>query len=211
MSNSPRPSWKLLVSLLMLALVPSAAGVVRLAGLAAGGAVTTDNARFVAMPWPVTLHIVCAVFFCTLAPFQFDAAIRLRHLRPHRLVGRLLAPAGAMTALTGLWMTCRCPIPAPLQGGLLYGVRMGVGLGMAGAIVASVLAVLQGRIARHRAWMLRAYALGQGAGTQVLVLLPVTWMLGPPTFFLRDVLMASAWGLNMIVVEWVIRRRSPST
>lgn len=211
MSNFPRPAWKPLVSLLLLALVPSAAGLVRLSELADGGAITADNARFAAMPGPVTLHIVCALLFCLLAPFQFDAAIRHRYLRQHRLAGRLLVPAGAITALTGMWMTYRYPIPAPLQGPLLYGVRMGVGLGMTWAIAASVHAVLQGRIARHRAWMLRAYALGQGAGTQVLILLPVTLIAGAPTFLLRDVLMACAWGLNILLVEWIIRRRRPST
>jgi hypothetical protein len=108
-------------------------------------------------------------------------------------------------------MTAAYAIPAGLQGPLLYGVRMVVGLAMALAIVVSVQAVLKGRIAQHRAWMVRAYALGQGAGTQVLILLPVTLMAGEPTFFLRDVLMASAWGLNLAFAEWVIRRRLPST
>jgi hypothetical protein len=85
-----------------------------------------------------------------------------------------------------------------------------VGLGMTLAIVLSVHAVLQGRIHQHRAWMIRAYALGQGAGTQVLILLPVTLVAGAPTFFLRDVLMASAWSLNAAFAEWLIRRRLPA-
>jgi hypothetical protein len=41
--------------------------------------------------------------------------------------------------------------------------------------------------------------------------LPVTLLAGAPTFFFRDVLMASAWGLNMAFAEWVIRSRLPST
>jgi hypothetical protein len=45
----------------------------------------------------------------------------------------------------------------------------------------------------------------------VLILLPVTLMAGAPTFIFRDVLMASAWGLNLVFAEWVIRRRLPST
>jgi hypothetical protein len=66
MSSSPRPSWKLLSSLLMLSLVPLVAGVVRLSGLAGGangGGVTIENARFMAMPAPVVMHIVCASLF----------------------------------------------------------------------------------------------------------------------------------------------------
>ena len=210
MSSLPHPSWKLLTSLLMLSLVPVMAGVLRLSGLASGGGVTPENARFMALPAPVVLHIVCASLFCVLGALQLDSALRQRFPRLHRIAGRVAAPCGIVAALTGMWMTAAYAIPAALQGQLLYGVRMVAGLAMALAIVVSVHAVLKRRIAQHKAWMVRAYALGQGAGTQVLILLPVTLMAGAPTFFFRDVLMASAWGLNVIVAEWIIRRRLSS-
>lgn len=210
MSSLLRPSWKLLTSLLMLSMVPVVAGVVRLSGLSSGGGVTPENARFLAMPAPVVLHVVCASLFCLLGALQLDSALRQRFPRLHRIGGRVVAPCGIVAALTGLWMTAAYAIPAELQGQLLYGVRMVVGLAMTLAVVVSVHAVLKRRIAQHKAWMVRAYALGQGAGTQVLILLPVTLMAGAPTFFFRDVLMASAWGLNVVVAEWIIRRRLPS-
>jgi len=217
MSSLPSPSWRLPTSLLLLGLVPVAAGAVRLiglVGLASGGsgagAITPENARFMAMPAPVVLHIVSATLFCLLGAFQFDSAIRRRSPGLHRAAGRVLVPCGILAALTGLWMTAVYAIPAELQGPLLYGVRIVVGVSMALAIVASIRAVLRRRIAQHRAWMVRAYALGQGAGTQVLILLPVTLVAGAPTFFFRDVLMASAWGLNVLIAEWIIRRRLPS-
>jgi Predicted membrane protein (DUF2306) len=210
MSTLPTPSWKLLTPLLLLSLVPVAAGVVRVWGLVAGGEVTADNLRFVTKPGPVVLHVVSATLFCLLGAFQFDASIRQRHPRLHRIVGRVVVPSGILAALTGLWMTVAHAIPSALQGGLLYGVRIGVALAMALAIAMSLQAVLQRRIAQHKAWMVRAYALGQGAGTQVLILLPVSLLAGAPTYLLRDVLMASAWGLNVIFAEWLIRRRLPS-
>ena len=210
MSSLPRPTWKLLTSLLMLSLVPVVAGLARLSGLASGGGVTPENVRFMANPVPVVLHILCASLFCVLGALQFDAALRQRFPRLHRIAGRLAAPCGIGAALTGVWMTAAYAIPAELQGPLLYGVRMVVGVAMALAVIVSVRAVLQRRIAQHKAWMVRAYALGQGAGTQVLILLPVTLMAGAPTFFFRDVLMASAWGLNALFAEWVIRRRLSS-
>ncbi len=194
----------------MLSLVPVLAGVVRLAGLARGSDVTPENARFMATPVPVTVHIVCAILFCVLGALQFDPALRQRLPRLHRVAGRVTAPCGIVAALTGLWMTVGTAIPAALQGGLLYGVRIVVALSMALAIVVSVVAVLRRRIAQHRAWMVRAYALGQGAGTQVLILLPVTLMVGAPTFIFRDVLMAAGWGLNVVFAEWIIRHRLPS-
>jgi uncharacterized membrane protein len=190
--------------------VPVAAGLVRLSQLA-GAEITADNARFIAVPGPVVLHILCATLFCVLGAFQFDTALRHRYPKGHRLSGRVAAPCGILAALSGLWMTAAYPIPAALQGGLLYGARFAAGASMALALVLSVRAVLQGRIDAHRAWMVRAYALGQGAGTQVLMLLPLSLMAGAPTCFLRDVLMASAWGLNLVVAEWLIRRRPFST
>jgi hypothetical protein len=217
MSSLPRISWKLPSALLLLSLVPLAAGAVRLAGLVTGAAgadralgLAPENARFVAMPTPVVLHIVSAALFCVLGAFQFDPALRQRWPRLHRAAGRVAAPCGILAALTGLWMTAGYAIPAELQGHLLYGVRMLAGVAMALAISVSVHAVLGRRIAAHRAWMVRAYALGQGAGTQVLIMLPVTLIAGAPTFLFRDVLMASAWGLNVLFAEWLIRRRLSS-
>lgn len=214
MLSLPSPSWRLPTSLLLLSLVPVAAGAVRLVGLVgldSGGdtATTPENARFMAMPAPVVLHIVSATLFCLLGAFQFDSAIRRRSPGLHRAAGRVLAPCGMLAALTGLWMTAGYAIPAALQGPLLYGVRIGVGLSMALAIGVSVRAILRRRIAQHRAWMVRAYALAQGAGTQVLILLPVTLTAGAPTFFFHDVLMALAWALNLLFAEWIIRRRLP--
>jgi len=211
MSNSPRPSWRQPAALLLLSLVPVAAGAVRLSTLAGNRGVTAENARFITAPGPVAVHIVSATLFCLLGAVQFDPAFRQRYPRLHRGAGRVAAPCGMLAALTGLWMTLAYPIPAALQGDLLYAVRTVVGLAMALAIAVSVRAVLQRRMARHQAWMVRAYALGQGAGTQVLILLPVTLMAGAPTFFFRDVLMASAWGLNAAFAEWLVRRRLPPT
>lgn len=210
MPTLPRPSWKLLASLLTLSLVPVVAGGVRLSDLASVGAVTSENARFMAAPAPVVLHIVCASLFCVLGALQFDQALRERFPRLHRIAGTVAVPCAMMAALTALWMTVAYAIPGELQGQLQYWVRIVVALAMTLAVILSVRAVLQRRFAQHKAWVVRAYALAQGAGTQVLVMLPVTLMAGAPTFIFRDVLMASAWGLNMAFAEWIIRRWPPS-
>jgi hypothetical protein len=207
MFEPPRLSWKLLTALLLLSLVPVAAGTVRLMESFGGGSISPDNERFMTAPGPVVVHIVCATVFCLLGACQFDSALRLRYRLFHRIVGNVVAPCGILSALTGVWMTVRYAIPAPLQGSLLYGMRLAAGLGMAMAISLALVAVVRGRIAQHRAWMIRAYALGQGAGTQVFILLPMSLIAGAPIFMPRDVLMASAWVLNLAVAEWLIRRR----
>jgi hypothetical protein len=55
--------------------------------------------------------------------------------------------------------------------------------------------------------MARAYALGLGAGTQVLTLAAGELIAGPPSEFSRALLMGAAWLINLLVAEWAIRRR----
>lgn len=106
-------------------------------------------------------------------------------------------------------MTLRYTIPPQLQGSLLFWVRLVVGGGMALALVLALRAILDRNVASHRAWMLRAYAVGQGAGTQVLFLLPPQLLSGEAvTGMLRDVMMTAAWAANVLVAESVIRRGS---
>jgi Predicted membrane protein (DUF2306) len=210
MTAATKPEWVKTSGLIALSIVPVLAGAFRLIELGNGAQITPYNARFFALPFPLVLHIVCASLFCLVGAFQFDATIRLRYPRWHRAAGRVVASAGIVAAMTGAWLAHWYPIPAELQGELLYFMRMVTASAMALAIVLAVRAVLQRRLAQHRAWMIRAYALGQGAGTQVIIMLPVALVFGEPTFFIRDVLMTSAWLLNVAVAEWIIRRQLPS-
>ena len=75
-------------------------------------------------------------------------------------------------------------------------------------VVLGLAAVLKRKIARHRAWMARAYALGMGAGTQVVTTLHFTLAFGNPDELTRDLLMLAGWVINIAVAEWGIRNRS---
>jgi hypothetical protein len=108
-------------------------------------------------------------------------------------------------------MTVVYPIPPELQGSLLCVVRVLVSLGLLLSIFLSISAAMQRDIAVHRAWMIRAYALGQGAGMQVVVLLPWMLLLGKPSALQRDVLMSMAWSINLIVAELIIQKPSRNT
>ena len=62
---------------------------------------------------------------------------------------------------------------------------------------------------RHRAWMIRAYAIGMGQGTVALVMFPLYLVTGePPTGLTTDIVVVSMWLLNIALGEWVIRRMS---
>jgi hypothetical protein len=192
--------------LLALSLVPTVGGAVRLMSVASAPRITPDNARFLEAPMPVVVHIVSATLYCWLGAFQFPTTFRLRWPRWHRRAGRWLALCGLLAGLSGLWMTARYRIPPDLQGPLLYGVRLAVGATMVAFIGMAVSCILRRDVRRHRGFMIRAYALGQGAGTQVLVLGPWTVITGESGGLMRDLLMTLAWGINVVVAEWVIRR-----
>ena len=57
--------------------------------------------------------------------------------------------------------------------------------------------------------MIRAFELGQGAGMQVVVLLPWVLLIGKPSMLHRDLLMSLAWLINLLVVKIAIQRWSP--
>ena len=206
MTHAARLDWKVPLTLLLLSAIPIAAGIVRLAGLADDPEISTENARFVAAPLAVVVHILGAGLFCILGALQFSSRLRQRNPKWHRLSGRIVVASGIFSALSGFWMTVTYPIPPELQGGLLYTVRVCVSLAMLTSILIAMVAVTGGDIATHRAWMIRAYALGQGAGMQVVVLLPWMLAIGKPTVFQRDVLMSSAWLINLIIAEMAIQR-----
>ncbi|MFB9359544.1 DUF2306 domain-containing protein [Actinoplanes nipponensis] len=208
-NTSSRAEWRATAGLLALSAVPVIAGSARLTELATGAEVTPANARFLAVPLPVVAHIIGATLFCVLGAFQFHRGLRRRRPRWHRITGRLLVPCGLAAAGSGIWMTLYYPLPA--VDGARFGVlgvsRLAFGAVMAAGIGWSVVAIRRKDIVSHRAWMIRAYAIGQGAGTQVLTHLPWVLVAGQPGVGARAVLMNAGWVINVVVAEWLIRRR----
>lgn len=201
-----RPEWLVPAALIVLSVVPAVAGTVRLTELTGGVEITPDNARFFASPLPVVLHILSVIPYSILGAFQFAPGFRRRRLRWHRAAGRFLAPCGLAVALSGLWMTLFYPWPEG-DGELLYGLRLLFGSAMALSIVLGVAAIRRRDFARHGVWMIRGYAIGLGAGTQVLTHVPWILILGTPGELPRALLMGAGWVINLVVAEWIIRKR----
>ncbi|MCX6497365.1 MAG: DUF2306 domain-containing protein [Arthrobacter sp.] len=201
-----RPQWPVPVGLLLLSLIPVLAGAARLTELTGGAAVTPQNARFFASPIPVVTHIVSVTTYSMLGAFQFLPSLRGRR-GWHRIAGRILAPAGLLAALSGLWMTCFYPLP-PGDGPALFVLRLVFGSAMAMSIVLGVAAILRRDFVRHGTWMTRGYAIGVAAGTQALVGLPWMLLFGQPDEATRAVLLGSAWVINLAAAEYVVRRRA---
>jgi Predicted membrane protein (DUF2306) len=206
-TSALQADWKIPLALLALSAIPCAAGIGRMAALSSSSSFNGDSERFLASPAPVVLHILGACLFCLLGAFQFSAGLRQRHPQWHKVSGWGVATSGAVAAITGVWMAIVYPIPAALQGNLLWGVRVLAGTSMLASIVLAVVAAVQRDLVRHRAWMIRGYALGQGAGTQVVVLLPWMLLMGTPSALQRDVLMSLAWLVNLLIAEMLIQGR----
>ncbi|MFY1583847.1 DUF2306 domain-containing protein [Micromonospora sp. WMMD734] len=205
-----RRDWPLLTGLIALSALPTLGSALRVAALAGGAEVTAANERFFAAPVPVLLHIAAAVTFSLLGAFQFAPGFRQRHRAWHRRAGRALVVCGLVVAATGWWMNATYPLPAG-DGPLLMVLRYLFAAGMFVAVALGFVAVRRRRLPQHRAWMMRGYAVAQGAGTQGVLL--STWALavGPTTELSRALLMGAAWTLNLLVAEWLIRRRRPGT
>jgi hypothetical protein len=92
-------------------------------------------------------------------------------------------------------------------GRLLYALRLLFGVAMVVSIVLGFTTIRRGDVRQHRAWMMRGYAIGLGAGTQVLTLLAGEWIAGPPSELGNALLVGAGWVINLAVAELVIRKQ----
>lgn len=206
-ARKARATWRGPVGLILLSLLPLLFGVLRLHELASGARITPDNARFFASPSPVVIHIVGAAIYAILGALQFVSRLWRRGTAWHRWAGRLLVPCGLLVGLSGIWMTLFYPRPVGASD-LLFALRLIFGSGMVLSIILGFLEIRRGNILQHRAWMTRAYAIGLGAGTQVLTGMIGALVFGQPNEFENALLMGAAWMINLAIAEWTIRRRS---
>ncbi|HET9140875.1 DUF2306 domain-containing protein [Actinophytocola sp.] len=189
-------------ALVLLSLLPVVVGAARVSSMVGGAPEMADDARMQTMPVPVLLHIVCASLFLVLGAFQFGA-----RGRRHRVAGRLLVPLGLAGALSALWLTVFLEHP-PGDGVLLAAFRLAAGSGWAAALVIAFAAIRRREVTRHRAWMIRGYALAQGGGTQALVFLPLGAISGElPGGTTRALLLGACWAVNLGVAELIIRNQ----
>ncbi|MDJ0630676.1 MAG: DUF2306 domain-containing protein [Rhodobacter sp.] len=206
MSSVGKREWVFLAIILIYSFVPTFGGLFRVLELLGGPAIAPENPRASGSPLPIAVHILTSFLFCLVGALQFLPSIRRYHSGLHRLLGRVVAVAGCLSALTGLWMTHFYAFPQSLQGALLYWARIALSLSMFGFIAWAVVAIRSRNLAAHSAAMIRAYAIGQGASTQAMLgiggmVVFGAELMGPQ----RDAMMVMAWGINLLVAEFFIR------
>jgi hypothetical protein len=201
-----RSNWLIPTGLLLLAAVPALAGSLRMIEFAGGGAVLPEGDRLGSAAGPVALHIVSVTVFSVLGAFQFAPGFRRRRRGWHRAAGRIVLPCGVFAALSGLWLALFLPRSA-VDGDVLTVIRVVVAVAMTTALLLGFAAIRRRDFAGHRAWMIRGYALGMGAGTQAFT--QTAWLVvaGALTAPGKAGTLAAGWLINVAVAEWIIRRR----
>ena len=195
--------WPGPTALIALLFIPMAAGTLRVLEVAGGPHLLPENPRITDSPAPLVVHVAAAGVFALFGVFQFPARVRRRHRNWHRRAGRVLVVAGLLVAGSGLWMTLFYSDPP--GGTALWAVRLLVGSATAVCLVLGFTAIRRRNITAHRAWMIRAYALSVGAGTQT-----ITEGIGEALLGVNDtskfVGTTAGWVVNAAVAEWIIRR-----
>ena len=189
--------------LLVFGLLPIAVGAARMAMRFGPMGADVDTARFFAVPVAVILHVLGGGIFSLLAPLQFAAG--LRRSPWHRWAGRVLVLAGLVAALSALWLNQFMPANAN-DGPLLYWIRLAAGLSMLWFLLQGYLAAARRQISLHRVHMIRAYALGIGVSTQIIIGIAHAVAFGPPLPIIGDLLVGLGWLINLSVAELAIRR-----
>ena len=196
--------WPVPAGLVALSAIPLTAGTLRLVQLSGGPAVMPADDRFTGFPVALVVHITGAAVFALLGVAQLVPGIRRRHRAWHRRAGRAVAAAGLAVAGSALWLTLFYAAQ-PGTGHLLFVLRLAFATYMVAALVLGITAARRRDIAAHRAWMIRAYAVGLAAGTQAF-----TQGFGEAAFgtgeVRGDLYKGAAWVLNLAVAEWAIRR-----
>ena len=160
--------------------------------------------RFAARPLATMLHILPGGLLLVLAPLQFSSRIRNRNIRFHRWSGRVLVGAVILSALAGLYFGLRVPYGGSGEAAAtaFFGVVLLVSVSLA------VFAIRRGQVARHREWMIRAFAVALGISTVRVVgavfdvaLTPAG--VSPPEVFVLSLWMG--WTLTLAAAEAWIR------
>jgi len=147
------------------------------------------DGRYGAHPLATVLHILPGGLFLLLAPLQFSSRARSRFIQFHRWSGRLLVLAAITAALTGLYFGLFMPFAASGESVLiaLFGSLLLY------CLLKAVVAVRAREVARHREWMIRAFALAIAVSSVRIVRAVLDLTLTPSGFGPRPMFVIAIW------------------
>ncbi len=152
-------------------------------------------------------HTLAGIFALLIGPINFSSRIRERHLRLHRVLGRIYVGAVFVGAATGVDLAAGRPAFA--------GTLMQAAAWIA-CTTAAFIAARNRQIVQHRQWMARSYAVTfTFVSTRVLNLWPRYWSHLGDTFATVGVIAFTLASLLVVDLglNWreLTTRRDPST
>ncbi|MCC2606434.1 DUF2306 domain-containing protein [Planctobacterium marinum] len=200
-------NWSIL-GLYLLGLISILSGTLQLealnTGLISGDASHDPEVpHYYQIPLPIILHIIAGVAFNLLSPLQFSANIRAKAPWFHKSAGILLVFSALTAGTTALIMNQVYPA---FGGYLKYFGVMTFALASCICVVFGIVKIRQGKIAEHRAWMIRTTAVALGPATQRLFFIPAFLVLGQIDQLVIGIGIWVGFALNLLIAELFIIR-----
>ena len=201
----PKFGWPLVALCILILIVFAVLRAVHTYGISP----TPDHLfelRYLDHPIIAAIHMASGVAFILFAPLQFIKRVRNNNLSLHRGLGRVLVICALIAGAYGLIAT----IALPAFGGISSETAAWFfGLLFLFSLLRAYWCVRNKKIALHREWMIRAFAIGLGVGTQRLFLL----ILIPTTGYSFEAVFGSGlwlgFSLNLLIAEiWINVSRS---
>jgi uncharacterized membrane protein len=145
-------------------------------------------------------HVAGAMVALAIGPFMFLGRLRARWPAIHRWLGRVYLLGVLTGGVAGLALAPYAYTGATTSAGFAI-----LGLLWLGTSLMAFVRIREGNVLAHRSWMLRNFALTLAGVSLRLQMLPLASAFG---FDLGYMIVAwSCWVPNILVVEWMLRRR----
>ena len=155
------------------------------------------------------VHVLGGALFLGLAPLQFWSRLRARHPTLHRWSGRLLVADAFASTGASLYFA----LAVPFGGAAETIAILTFGCVFLFSLARAVVAIRRRQVARHREWMIRAFAVAVGISTVRLVgmvLDPPLTLLGFTAVQVFVVSVWTGWVLTLAAAEGWIRSTRPA-
>ena len=119
------------------------------------------DAGFARHPLLTMVHIIPGLLFMLLGPLQFVSSLRSRRPELHRWTGRVVLVSGMIIGSTALVMSPQMAIGGANE----TSATMLFAAVFLFALVKTFLHIRRGKVALHREWMIRAFAIGLAVAT----------------------------------------------
>ena len=162
------------------------------------------RASFLARPWGIYSHAFFGAVAMILGPFQFHPGLRRNRVR-HRTLGKGYVAASLLAGMAGLYM-------APYSfGGIVTHLGFGgLAVSLLTATGMAYWSIKHRRVAEHREWMIRSYALIYAA-VALRILTPLLMVATQGNFALTYRTVSwLCWVPNVLLAELIVRRSRPS-